>query len=153
MIPRSDVIEYARTLIGVPYRHMGRNGLGGRPGLDCAGPLVCICHRFGIPHRDHFGTYSEYPSGGKLERFLSRSLVPIGADQIRPASVIVSRVWGPWGQSGEIAQHMAIVVAVEPRLRILHAADDDSIRRVAEHDARPQHAENILCAFDFPGVG
>ena len=43
-ISRTDLVKQARTYIGVPWRHMGRN----RAGVDCVGLITCVAYDLGI---------------------------------------------------------------------------------------------------------
>lgn len=45
---REDIVTYARTYLGVPFVHQGRN----RAGIDCGGLLVGVREGFGLPVKD-----------------------------------------------------------------------------------------------------
>lgn len=61
-----DIIILARSAIGTPFRHQGRD-VG--KGLDCAGLLTHILRELGIDHKDRTG-YARMPSGGQIETAL-----------------------------------------------------------------------------------
>lgn len=67
---RSDVANYAMSLIGTPFVLQGR--LPG-VGLDCVGVVVSIMKHFGIPCEDYV-KYRLVPEPGQLYYYLGRQL-------------------------------------------------------------------------------
>ena len=53
---RSEIVQYARSFIGVPNYREGRT----RGGLDCIGLIQVVGSHFGIQYEDKFG-YSDIP--------------------------------------------------------------------------------------------
>jgi hypothetical protein len=51
MTKADDIVKYARTWVGAPWRHQGR-GEGKNRGIDCAGLLIVTAKKFGLPYRD-----------------------------------------------------------------------------------------------------
>lgn len=51
MTTRADIVTEARTWVGVPWRHTGRN----RQGIDCAGLVVVVAKALGVADYDHTG--------------------------------------------------------------------------------------------------
>lgn len=66
----ADLINAARTAIGTPFLHQGRQA--GR-GLDCAGLLVHVAASVGIQHAD-MSSYGRRPKKGLLEQTLDGQL-------------------------------------------------------------------------------
>jgi hypothetical protein len=64
MITREQIVERARSFIGLKWKHQGRNRKGG---IDCGGLIICVGRELGIlDHRaDVFG-YTIYPDGVTL---------------------------------------------------------------------------------------
>ena len=60
MIKPDEIVDYARTWLGLPWRHQGR-GEGKLGAIDCAGLLVVTMKHFDIPHEDLMG-YGKDPS-------------------------------------------------------------------------------------------
>ena len=83
-----DII--ARTLIGSPYRHQGRNPV---TGLDCVGVLVVVAQRLGLPVIDRTN-YPVSPDGSLLDQ-LRRNLIeadltqPYNVDDLNVGDVLV----------------------------------------------------------------
>lgn len=149
---REEIVKFAKTMVGLPYRHMGRNGINSKKsGLDCAGLFVCICEHFEIPYRDIIGTYSEYPSGGQIERMFSRSLIPLEKGDIKLACVVLMHQIKQCKSGSAQPQHAILVSQVSP-LRIIHAFDSPSFRKVVESPIPHGYADRITHVFDFPGV-
>lgn len=64
MMPTSDeIVQYARTWLGVPWKHQGRS----QRGVDCAGLLVMVADHFSLPYEDLMG-YGRQPDGRFLEQ-------------------------------------------------------------------------------------
>lgn len=51
MTSPDDIVEYARTWMGVRWVHQGRS----RQGVDCAGLLIKVAEHFDLPHADMQG--------------------------------------------------------------------------------------------------
>jgi len=58
----SKIVEVARTWLGVPFRHQGRNRLG----VDCGGLLICVGEEAGI-NVIHPDVYSMSPDPKLIE--------------------------------------------------------------------------------------
>ena len=57
MINRQDIIDQARSMIGTPWRHQGRQP---GEGLDCIGLIVCVMRNLGVTITDN-PTYGRAP--------------------------------------------------------------------------------------------
>lgn len=51
MVTADQIVQYARSWKGTPWRHQGRN----RSGIDCAGLLIVTAQNFELPHADMRG--------------------------------------------------------------------------------------------------
>lgn len=60
----ADVVNEARSWLGVPWRHLGRN----RQGVDCVGLLVVVARALRISEHDDT-SYPRRPDGSFLRRF------------------------------------------------------------------------------------
>jgi len=69
----NDIVDYAKTLVGVKWRHLGRDPARG---IDCVGLPVLICLKFNIPHEDIRG-YSRAPSPVKFLSYIRKNCVPV----------------------------------------------------------------------------
>lgn len=71
MTSANDIVNYARTWIGAPWRHQGRGeGLG----IDCAGLLVVTAQHFELPCEDMQG-YRRNPSREFFRQIKRHTLV------------------------------------------------------------------------------
>ena len=105
MINPDEIVTYARSWIGEPWRHQGRGEFRGA-GIDCAGLLVRICQEFDLPHADLKG-YRRAPGKEFLKNINAHTLratkinppngaIGIFTDQIMPCHTGVFAV-GPSG--------------------------------------------------------
>lgn len=108
----NDIINHARSLIGIKYRPQGRD----RMGTDCGGLLLMIGQALELTDLIVLG-YSQSPDGETFERLLDLVLVRV-ADKydVRPADIIAC-------DYGEGIQHTALVVRKdEPdKVMVIHA--------------------------------
>lgn len=66
-LKRVDISSYAHELLGVPFKHQGRNPA---VGIDCAGLVSIALTRAGVPHSDVKG-YGRNPDGVTLKKHLA----------------------------------------------------------------------------------
>lgn len=62
-----NISSHARDLLGVPFKHQGRNPA---VGIDCAGLVSIALTRAGVPHTDVKG-YARNPDGVTLKKHLA----------------------------------------------------------------------------------
>lgn len=60
-----DIVAVANGLVGVRYRHQGRN----RNGLDCAGLVILIAHKLELTDKDTMA-YSRRPNATEFTAFM-----------------------------------------------------------------------------------
>jgi len=65
---KAEFVEAARSYLGVPFRHLGRN----RNGLDCVGLVLCAAHDVGLLGGIDYTTYDRIPDGKMLREIDSR---------------------------------------------------------------------------------
>lgn len=95
-----DVVEAARSFIGVAYRHQGRT----RAGLDCIGLNVAIAIQLHLPAHD-FSAYAPTPDPVALLREVSKGMDSVATrDGLAPGHSLMFRLTahGP-------PQHFAIL--------------------------------------------
>lgn len=125
------VIAAARECLGTPFKHQGRV-LG--KGMDCAGVLVHVLGRLGLPFDDTTG-YPRTPYDGMLEKILNAqpALTEVAKADMTTGDVLLMRVtFAP--------QHIAIVS--ESRYGhpyIIHGSSD--------HGGCVEHRLDDLAAF------
>jgi cell wall-associated NlpC family hydrolase len=69
MITRGQIVYCAETLLGVTFRHQGRNP---SVGLDCVGLAVTVAKMVGLDPYDT-SSYSRRPDGSKFLEHFSRA--------------------------------------------------------------------------------
>lgn len=94
----ADVVSAAMDVLGVPFRHQGRN----KRGIDCAGVLVHCFQTLELPHFDELG-YPRNAYDGTLEKILDAqpSLKRIPVAEAREGDVLAMRI-------SKDPQHIAI---------------------------------------------
>lgn len=127
---RSDVVEHARTYLGVPYVHQGRT----RHGLDCIGLVVRVAHDLGLSAYE-ISHYARVPSGRLMIRLLKENCQAIPPSTAQPGDLLHIAY-------GKQPQHLAIVT----ERGMIHA---DSRHGVVEHGLIP---DRIRGAYRLPGV-
>lgn len=142
MVTRAHVVAEARSLIGTPFVHQGRDkGIG----MDCVGVLVWIHRVFGfVPDFVDRRDYPRQPSSDLMGRRLDTHLVRVPRAERQPADV----VWLAWARD---PQHLGILVAPD---RIVHAygTDDGKVRRggVVETHLTGSHLAALRRVYRFP---
>lgn len=127
-----DLIATARSAIGTPFKHQGRN----LDGLDCAGLLNWSVRQHGIKPAD-LDAYSRHALGGKLVEML----------ECQP---FLRRVWRP-PQAGDVLvmrfekepQHVALCAGET----IIHSYE--TVGKVCEHRLDRQWRNRILRVYEF----
>lgn len=61
----NDIVLIAQGLVGVRYRHQGRN----EAGLDCAGLIIVVAHLLGLTDKDTT-SYSRRPNAPEFTAFM-----------------------------------------------------------------------------------
>lgn len=70
----NEIVYIAHGLVGVPYRHQGRN----QSGLDCAGLIIVIAHMLDLTAKDTIA-YSRRPNATEFTAFM----IEAGCTQLR----------------------------------------------------------------------
>ena len=83
MIDGNIIVSQARTWLGVPFRHQGRNKLG----VDCGGLLICVGEELGI-QVIHPETYSMSPDPKLIESALLANCYEITKEEMHPGDIM-----------------------------------------------------------------
>lgn len=134
-VTRQQIVDAARSYIGVRYHHQGRS----RAGLDCAGLLVCVARDIGLDTSEDLTGYARTPDGVALKTTLGRALREIPIFAYSPGDVLLMRF-------ERDPQHVAIVTDCG----IIHSYL--SARKVVEHRIDDVWRARILAAYELPGV-
>ena len=132
-VTAAEVIEQARSWVGVPFRHQGRD----RSGIDCVGLPIVIGQALGLVS-DQFdvANYGRLPSGELVER-LQNECAPL--PKALPGSLIVI-AWS------SIAAHVAICTGET----MIHSYE--RIGKVVEHGYRGRWVRLTHSHWALPGV-
>jgi cell wall-associated NlpC family hydrolase len=132
MIP-ARVIEEARSWVGVPFRHQGRD----YSGIDCVGLPIVVGQSLGLfDQRLDIANYGRLPTGELVER-LREHCRPI------PRAVPGALVVIAWTK---LAAHVAVFTGET----LIHAYE--SVGRVVEHGYRGRWIRMTHSAWALPGV-
>jgi cell wall-associated NlpC family hydrolase len=80
---RIELIRIARTWLGVPFAHQGRN----RAGVDCGGLLVAVADEAGLNITPP-AVYSQSPDPSVIDTTLMINATRIPLDQIQPGDIL-----------------------------------------------------------------
>lgn len=146
MPSKSDIVAYARTLKGTPFKHQGRTpGVG----LDCIGSLVAVGRHFDICDYD-VKAYSSQPDGFSLIEELDKCLVApyMGRREDDPGPWGVSDVLVFWYNHRSKPRHVAIVTpGFSTEFGILHTYYNSG--EVVEHDFTDWWMKRLVKAYSW----
>lgn len=110
--------EIARSLLGVPWVHQGRNPT---VGLDCAGLLIVAYGESDEPD------YGRDPQEGKLEAEITSRVGPPleGCEDIRAGDIVAM------AYAGDIRHCGMVALGDDGRLNLIHT--DSRLGRLVEH--------------------
>lgn len=131
-VARADIVEAARTYLGVPWIHQGRS----RAGLDCAGLIVRVAQDLGLSDFD-VGGYSRQPDGATLRRHLQHAAVRVLAHELGDILLI---------RFVRYPQHLAI----RTERGMIHTYAQAG--RVVEHRLDSVWAGRIVDVYAYPGI-
>ena len=130
-----DIIAAARSAIGTPFRHQGRE-VG--KALDCAGLAIHVAATVGAEYQDSPG-YAARPSSGLLESALDAQSGLERVFEMQPGDMLLMRFMGD-------PQHLAIYAGET----IIHAFAAG--RKVCEHRLDDVWRTRIVRIYRFRGV-
>ena len=148
MTTRADIVACARTYVGTPFGHQGRQkGML----LDCVGLPLMVAGELGLKDRFenliHGGLYTKYtaqPLGNFVKDTAARHLVRKPIDQIAPGDVLALRVVSA-------ACHVGMVGDSPEGLTLIHAQNGAG-EKCVEHLLDDQWRSRIAGVFSFPEV-
>lgn len=135
----ADVVKEARSWIGVPWRHLGRN----RQGVDCVGLLVVVAHALDLSDHDDTA-YPKRPDGSFLRRFGEvMDAKPI--KDAGPGDVLVFAHRDHPGHCGIVAERHSRPTLIHSHARRRHVIEEDL------QQASPGIGRPVAC-YVLPGV-
>lgn len=139
MIKRQEIVDLARTYLGVKWQHQGRT----REGIDCAGLVVVVGKELGLidfdmtnyrrrPDKDHFVQF--FAQGGGIRKRIIDA---------KPGDVLVMRE----------STYPCHSVIVSEKYDVPHIVHAHMPRRVVfEEQLIGEWLEKRVACFSFPGV-
>jgi cell wall-associated NlpC family hydrolase len=147
---RVEIVDYAKTFLDVPYKHLGRNP---DSGIDCIGLLRLIADRFQFSNHDFFN-YAPTADGMTLIRELDRAFgVDGGYDASAPPPDRYEHgdVLTFWIRRRTRPKHAGIFVRLEDgREGVLHTYTN--VGRVTLHGLNGWWKDRICKVYRWPGV-
>lgn len=145
-ISRGEIVAAARTWIGVPYRHLGRD----RRNIDCIGFVWAVPREMGLAVPEIPSKYTRFPKTSMLIEGCERTLIKKeqqGIEHAEPGDVIVL-----WGWERNEAQHFAIVGnhPMYAGLTMIHAFQKRE--QVVEHGIDEFWKERYVATYCYPGT-
>lgn len=132
-VPVAQFIDAARSFVGVPFQHQGRN----RNGIDCVGLAIAALTKVGVVFFEEPPTYGRLPVGDSLLAPLREYCTPTEATE--PGSLLAIRF------RREVT-HVAILTGPT----IIHSYE--GARRVVEHGYDKRWQKLTVAQWRLPGV-
>lgn len=139
----SDIVETARTWLGVPWQHRGRSRLG----VDCVGLPRCVYAELGVELPD-FLLYGREPQPAVLEAHMTAALrppvqrAPVARAQLQLADIVVLR-------HPSLPRHVGIVGDYPGgRLSLIHACGHT--KKVIEHRLPDKMIRRVTLVYRRP---
>lgn len=133
-----DILVAARSCLGAPFRHQGRDPA---TGIDCAGLIVVVARSLGVPVADVSG-YGVTPMCGQLEAALdAQSHLSRLPERLlmRPGDVLLIRFAGE-------PQHLAVLGDGT----LIHCYETSG--KCVEHDFPESWRRRVVAAYRFAGI-
>lgn len=138
---RDDIINEARSMIGVKWAHQGRS----RRGIDCLGLCLVVGKQLGLidPSRDKTN-YPRRPDGNRLIEEIKTVLDIKDIKDMAPGDILVFREYA-------YACHMAFLSQKHGKRYIIHA--EANRKKVLEEPLNQSGREDkIVACFCFGGL-
>lgn len=135
---RQHIITYARTFLGVKWKHQGRDP---RFGLDCCGLLRVVAAEFHLTDFD-LQAYERQPDGKTLDEIMDRELVRIKPGQAGYGDIVslADRKW---------SCHVGLLADAAKPFSLIHAYA--GARKVTENRLDEQ-VHKVLAYYRFPNL-
>lgn len=141
LVSRDQIVEQARTYLGVRWRHQGRS----RTGIDCVGLLACVALDLGLVSTldgiDLKG-YRRSTNGHLFLKYLDGALTRKPLNRREPGDVIGMR-------DGTVACHVGLLSSKSGCEYLIHAWITS--RKVVE-DQLDAHMPRVIACWSLPGV-
>lgn len=133
-------VARARELVGVPWRHKGRNAARG---IDCIGLVVFAVAAGGVQMRDRVNYGREPWKDGLRNDIEAHFGNPIEREQWRPGCVVLLN-WAPGDQE---PAHVGIFGNGTADVSLIHCYNSNGIMQTVEHDVDDRWRGLIVDAY------
>lgn len=139
MAVEKQIVDAARSYLGVPFAHQGRSRLG----LDCLGLLVCVARDCNLQRgglnlsRFDETAYGHYPDANYLQQQLDTAL--LRCDELMVGGVVLMQHDGAARHLGIIGDYRAadgftLIHAYAPARKVVeHRLDEHWQARIVQH--------------------
>lgn len=145
MIKRQDIVDEARSHVGTPWVHQGR-----QPGvaLDCAGLIAVVGKNLGATIHDYTEYSRDTYNNDFLIHFDKAGLRTKPTSQMAPGDILIFK-HGQFVCHGGIVVHRGLPVD-----RMVHAFARPKVMRTIEERLTPQflQAMPLMACYEYPGV-
>jgi len=135
MSTRQDIVDLARTLIGTPWLHQGRQP---KLGLDCIGLIKVVGENFGLVDGDYL-RYGRQPIPLQMQTLMEQYLDPI--DELENGCIV-------WLAVTHVPQHVAIYTKENT---IIHAVNFGP-NKVVENGFTQPWPQKLKGIYKFRGL-
>ena len=139
MVCRDDIVNEARTWIGVKWKHQGRT----RDGIDCAGLIVLVGKSLGLTNYDYTEYRRHSQSVNFADYFLDGGGIKKNAKDVSAGDILIFR-------QVQYPCHSAIVSKKNGILHIIHSYVPRRV--VFEESLSKLWLERRIYAFSYPGI-
>jgi cell wall-associated NlpC family hydrolase len=132
---QNDIVNIARSQIGMPFRHQGR--VPGKA-LDCAGLAAYVAQQIGVEYNEWPG-YGRTPHKGLLQSVLDAQPCLMRVPDRQPGDILLMK----WNKE---PMHVAICAGAN----IIHAYE--AVGQVCEHALDAEWIKRIVQVYRFKGL-
>lgn len=133
-LPKRRIFLTARSCVGSPFRHQGRNP---EHGLDCVGLIVYVSKMLGLGDFD-LADYKKIPRRKAISRISKAAGFPTKSkSEMMPGDVVILRI-------GKYLEHSAII----SDRGLIHACE--KFGQVVEHGLDAEWQSRIISVHSFP---
>jgi cell wall-associated NlpC family hydrolase len=136
---RKDIIDHARSLLGVPFKHQGRSARG----MDCVGVLIDLSKYLQLGYQDMKQRYNTNPQTYVIRDELEKYLDPVPIKEMQPGDIVIMRILGN-------EPHVGILAEYEGERTLIHSYQ--TVGKIVEHRLDAKWLRRIVGAYSIPGV-
>ena len=129
------LIAEARTYLGVPWKHQGRN----KKGVDCVGFIILALKKVKVKVNVIKG-YARRPDGKRLKEIMdNQPNLTVTQPPYKPGDIVLFRI-------RKDPQHIALLTGTENQLNMIHSFNGGE-KKVVEHIFADYWKEKIVAVY------